>query len=121
MSKYWLIVVLFLLVPVGNQAQAAEPPEHQSKNARKILTVLGSVGIEDTTIKSLVKDMDTRIKNGYLTLTEEKLPGGKITLHYELAGGLRAKQLELRYTPDNSNWRATARPDGVMVNYSYNF
>jgi hypothetical protein len=121
MCKYWLIVALLLLAPLGNQAFAAVPPEHQSKGARKVLTLLGSVGIEDAKIKSLVKDMDTRVKDGYLMLGEERVPGGAFKLHYELAGGLRARQLELRFTPDDSNWRATARTDGVMVSYTHRF
>jgi len=121
MNTNRLVVALLLLSMVGNQAQAAETPEHQSKNARKILHVLGTIGINDPQVKSFISGIDKNVKDGYLQLHEEKIAGGTLTLHYELKPGVTSKQIELKFVPDNSNWVATARPKEVMVRYNYKF
>jgi len=117
-----LVVVTLLLATVVTPAYAADPTEHQSKNARKVFAVLGSLGINDPQIKSFISDIDKHVKDGYLHLAEERIAGGKLVLHYEIKGAkVTSKQIELRFTPDDSNWVATARPNEVMVRYSYKF
>jgi hypothetical protein len=116
-----LIVALLLSATVGNPAAAAEDPEHQSKNARKVLAVLGTIGINDPEVKSFISGIDKHVKDGYLMLDERHIAGGTLVLHYELKPSATARQLELKFTPDNSNWVATARPNEVMVRYSYKF
>jgi hypothetical protein len=121
MSTKRLVAALLLLATVGKPAAAAETPEHDSKNARKVMAVLGSVGINDPRVASFITGIDKHIKDGYLTLDERRIAGGTLVLHYELSSSVSSRQLELRFTPDNSNWVATARPNEVMVRYHYKF
>jgi len=117
-----LVVVTLLLATVATPAYAADPAEPQSKNARKVLAVLGTIGINDPQVKSFISGIDKHIKNGYLQLAEERVAGGTLVLHYDINGTkITSKQIELRFTPDDSNWVATARPNEVMVRYSYKF
>lgn len=122
MSTKRLVVALLLLTILENPAAAADTPEHQSKNARKVLAVLGAIGINNPEIKELVEKVDANIdQEGYYTLAQKKVPGGTLTLHYQLGNGINTKQIELQFAPDDSNWRATARTNQVMINYSYKF
>ncbi len=130
MSTKGLIVALLLLATLGNPAAAAEPPEHESKNARKLLAALSSMGINDPDITNLASTIDEHIDEGYLNLAERDVPGGKLALRYRLSsssvpgdtssrGGI--KRVELHYAPDNSRWEASAAPDLLMVKYNYKF
>ncbi len=121
MVRMMLVVAVLLLTGLTGAAEAADNPEHNSKNARKALIVLGAIGADTKEIRNFVENIDSRIENGYLTLAEEKIAGGTIKLHYELGSGVKLKRIELRFTPDDSNWVATARPDRVMINYTYKF
>lgn len=122
MKTRTLVVALLLLAMMQSPVAAAEnTPERQSKNARKILVFLGSIGINDPDVKKFISRADSHIKNGYLTLSEERMAGGTLTLHYQLSNGIGVKNVELKFAPDNSNWQATARKDQVMVRYQYKF
>jgi hypothetical protein len=116
-----LVVAALLLTALPGMATAAEDPEHHSKNARKTLVVLSALGMDHPDLVNFVGTVDERVDGGYLRLAEEKTMGGTMTLHYELSGGVRAKQVELKFTPDDSNMEYTARPNGVMANYKFNF
>lgn len=114
-----LAVTALLAASVGPVA-AAELPGKQSENARKALILLGNIGLDSKEMRELVQRIEDRPDRRYLPLAEEKVVGGKLTLHYELSG-VRGKNLELRYSLDNSNWMATARTSGVMVSYRLKF
>ena len=102
-------------------AAGNDDPEQRSKHARKALAVLAAVGMNDPELLSLVDSIDRNVDDGYLKLTEDRVMGGTMTLHYELSGGVTGKQLELKFTPDDSNFNYTARPNAVMAAYSYKF
>ena len=114
MNTKRLVVALLLLAMGANTATAADTHEHKSKNARKVLAALSSVGLDNSQIKAFIENIDANTHDGYYTLAERRVPGGKVTLHYELGNGVNSKQVELQFAPDNSNWRAIARPDRVM-------
>lgn len=129
-----VVAALLLAFIITNVATAAENPEHftkladakfKSKKSEKILKMIKAVGISDPDITNLVNQMDERTKDGYLTLHQEKIDGGTLggtlSLRYELHSGVKVKQLELRYAPDNSNMEYTARKSAVMANYKFKF
>ena len=118
-----IVVPALLLSAFMGTAAAAEDKEteHHSKNARKALIVLNAMGLDHPEMLNLVKSVDNNIKDGYLLLSERRAMGGTLTLHYELSGGVTAKQLELRFQPEDSRLVYTARPNAAMVNYKYNF
>lgn len=123
MIKKTLIILLSTLAATGGPAAAAESEngDFQSKKARKIIEYLNTLGINDPHIKFLIEQADARTKDGYLTLSEEKIPGGNLKLRFEYGNGLGIKRMELQFTPNDSNWQAIARTDRVMVNYNYKF
>jgi hypothetical protein len=116
-----LVVALLLLASLGRPVQAADDPEHESKNARKILAMLGSFGINDPSVQSFISGIDSHIKDGYLTLDEHRIASGTLTLHYQLSKSVTSRQLELKFALDDSHWQATARPNAVMFSYQYKF
>jgi hypothetical protein len=116
-----LVVYTALLTTLPGMATAADEPEPQSQKARKTLIVLSALGMNHPDIIKLVDSVNERVDDGYLRLYEEKTMGGTMTLHYELSGGVRSKQLELKFTPDDSNMEYTARPNAVMANYKFHF
>jgi hypothetical protein len=97
------------------------PHAQHTKKTRKVEILLGQLGLNSKEVMKLVSEVDARVDKGYLRLAEERVPGGTLTLHYDLSGGVRAKQIELKFQPDDSNWQATARPNAVMVEYKYKF
>ncbi len=116
------VVAALLLVVTPNMAVAAEDePGQKSKNARKALVILGHLGADSKEVRSLINEIDSRIEGDYLTFAKERVETGTIRFHYRLGEGMKLKNIELQYVPDNSNWTATARPDSVMINYSYKF
>lgn len=122
MVKIKSVVAALLLVATPNMAVAAEDePGQKSKNARKALIILGHIGADSKEIRNFVEKIDSRIEGDYLTFAKERIETGTIRFHYRLGEGVRLKNFELQYAPDDSNWNATARPDSVMVNYSYKF
>ncbi len=122
MVKSLSVVAALLLMVVPEMAVAAQDePEHKSKNARKALIILGHMGVDSREVREFVQTIDSRIEGDYFTIRKERIENGTIRLHYRLGEGVRLKNIELQYAPDNSNWTATARPDSVMLNYSYKF
>ena len=120
MNRMWLIA-LPLLAPVNCIAAEIESAKKKSDTARKAVVVLASVGLDSPEVLHLVKYVDENTEDGYLKLAEERAMGGTIKLHYELSGGFSKKQVELRFTPDDSNFTYTARPKEAMVNYRLRF
>jgi hypothetical protein len=122
MVKIKSVVAALLLVVTPNMAVAAEDePGQKSKSARKALIILGHIGADSKEVRNLVEKIDSRIEGDYFTIGKERVENGTIRLHYRLGEGVSLKNVELQYAPDNSNWNATARPDSVMINYSYKF
>lgn len=117
-----VVAALLLVISPGVADAAEDEPGQKSKSARKALVILGHMGVDSKEIRSLVNEIDSRIEGDYLTFAKERLAdSGTIRFHYRLGEGMKLKNIELQYVPDNSNWNATARPDSVMVNYTYKF
>lgn len=115
------LVVAALLLALPQVAQAAEKPDRRSDNARKVMVLLGAIGVDSNDAKSFVNDMNSRIEDNTLNIAKDRVGEGTLKLHYRLGQGLRLKNVELQYAPDDSNWKAVARPDSVMLNYQYKF
>lgn len=118
-----MIVAALLLFNLGGIAAAAEPPEHQSKSAQKLIATLESVGINRPEIKNFIQSADTHVSHGYFYIAERKMMGGKVALRYVMSHGnigptYSNRRLELHYSP-NSNDRVhfIARTDLVMFRY----
>lgn len=122
MTRYVLVVAALLLTGQANVAVAAEEdkPQH-SKNAVKVLATLDMLGINNKEIRDMLTAVDSRIEKGYLNLAEEQVMGGRLLLHYKLSGKQGIKQLELMYTPKDSNTEVRASTRGVMFNYKLKF
>jgi hypothetical protein len=122
MTRYVLVVAALLLTGQANVAVAAEEdkPQH-SKNAVKVLATLDMLGINNKEIRDMLTAVDSRIEKGYLNLAEEQVMGGRLLLHYKLSGKQGIKQLELMYTPKDSNAEVRASTRGVMFNYKLKF
>ncbi len=116
----WLIAVP-LLAPISSLAAENESANKSSDTAKKAVVVLASVGLDSPEALHLVKYVDENTAGGYLKLAEERTMGGTLKLHYELSGGISKKQMELRFTPDDSHFTYTARPKEAMVNYRFRF
>jgi hypothetical protein len=107
-----------------------ETPRRQSSNARKLLTLLGTIGVDTRDVRNLVSTVDSRIDKGYLKFSEHQLPGsgGKVMFRYRLNGTVDpvlsasnkhgVRRLELSYKPsENSRWEAVATRKYVVVTY----
>jgi len=121
MRKIWLGVLLLLLPSAGMASGTPEDSKKDSKSAKKVIIMLAAMGLDSPEMLGLVETIDERTENGYLNIVEEKAIGGTFNLHYELSGGVSAKQLELRFTPGDSDFVYTARTNALMANYSYKF
>ena len=136
MNRLLVVVAALLLVkPIEiSVAAAAENPEHftqhananlKQKKADKILAILRTLGISDPEVTSLVNEINTRSKDGYFMLREERIEtgitSGTLTVRYATKAKIGTKQLELLYAPDNSNTEYSVRTNAVMVNYKLNF
>ncbi len=127
MDKKRLVAASLLLATLADVALADDNKtgtslmQPQTKKVRKVEVILNSLGINSAEVRQFIDAVDERVEGGYLNLAEDRIAGGRIVLHFQLGGGVTAKQLELKYTPDNSNWEATARTNAVMVNYRLQF
>lgn len=126
MNRIGLIVALLLLATLGNPAAAAESPEHPSKNARKILIVLDSVGVTHPDIKALATHVSSRIDDGYLHIAAQNIENNKFSVRYALSDSpfshtfpkSSLRRLELHFTPDDDKrWHTTVSPQGAMVRF----
>lgn len=125
------MAALLLIQPIiASMAAAAENPEHKHQNAKenlkqkkaeKLLMMMEAIGISDPDIKEFVYKVNGRMQDGYLMLHQEEIAGGKLSFRYQLKPRVKAKQLELKYVPDDSNFEYTARTNSIMVNYSFSF
>ncbi|MGE0755106.1 MAG: hypothetical protein AB7L92_08115 [Alphaproteobacteria bacterium] len=121
MVRITLVVAALLLASQPEGAIAADKPDKRSENARKVTILLGALGVNSNDAKSLVQNIDSRIEDNTLNIAKDRVGPGTLKLHYRLGEGVSLKNVELQYAPDNSNWKAVARPDSVMVQYKYNF
>lgn len=124
MTRSVLLVAALLLINLGGIAAAAEPPEHKSKNAQKLIATLESVGINRKEIKDFISQANTHVSHGYVYLAERKIMGGEVSLRYSVGGSKRlgpsysSRRLELHYSPKaNKNLHVIAKTDMVLVRY----
>lgn len=111
----------FLLLCTNAQNANAEEVQELSKNSKKIIIIMNSVGLNNKDLHQLVHYVDSRVDDGYFNITEEQVVGGKISLQYELGTKIGTEQFQLKYAPENSNFEYTARTNAVMVNYNLKF
>lgn len=120
-----LFGIAYLLAALtGGVALASEPPEEKdskTSKAEKVIVVLAAVGLDTKEVKGIVRYVDENTNDGYFRIAEERTGEGTLKLHYALEGGVSSKQVELRYTPDDSNFLYTARRTGAMVQYQLKF
>lgn len=107
----------------------AAAPRPKSKNAEKVLVLLGNIGINNRDVHNLVDTVDSRVDKGYLRFSEQQITEqGKLTFRYRLKGSVDPvwsqtnkqgiRRLELNYSPgEDSRWQATATRKYVVVNY----
>jgi|GEM_PF-4795441 len=124
MTRTVLIVAALLLFNLGGIAAAAEPPEHKSKNAQKLLATLDSVGINSKEITALVNTAHSHVSHGYIYLAEQKMMGGQVSLRYSVGGARKlgmqhsSRRLELHYSPkNNDNLHVIAKTNLFLVRY----
>lgn len=96
------------------------PNQKQSSAAKRTAEILDAVGLNVPVVQELIEVVDEHTHNGYLSLSDRRVGEGRLQLHYEMEG-LSGKNLELRYTPDDSHVIYTARPDEAMVRYQLRF
>lgn len=121
MSTRLLVVAALLLTGTAKAATAADEPEHVSDDARQVLVLLGHMGIESSELKEFAEYVDQKVYNKRFHIAEERMMDGTLQLNYRLSGGVGIKQMELRFTPDDSRIEATASTDRVMVRYKIEF
>jgi len=117
-KKIILAIIVSFAIPSFALADTTDTP--QSKKAKRLNATLQAMGLNDPTVMKLVQEVNNNVKDGYLSLYEERVPGGHVTLHYELKG-VGIKQTELKFTPDDSNMAYTARTNAVMASYELHF
>ena len=116
-----LVVAALLLTGQTGVAVAAETDEHKSENARKAELLLAQLGIDNAELLEFADYVSQKIDDGRLHIAEDRRYGGQFQLQYRLSGGIGAEQLELHYTPDDSNLRAMATPRSLRVEYKLSF
>lgn len=132
MKRVLAIVAAFLLFdPIeASVATAAEKPEHLTTNAsvaskqkkvEKFLMMLKAIGLSDPALTEVIYTVESRTKNGYLMLHQEDIADGVLSLGYKLQPKIGAKQLELKYTPKDSNFEYKAHTNSVMLEYKMKF
>jgi hypothetical protein len=123
--KYALATAALILSCYGTMAVAAEEPEHKEKSkvAHQSIAMLEAIGLNHPEIAEFIDYVDQHVDNGDLRIAEEHRMGGMFKLHYQLTGGDvdSKKQIELKFTPDDSHMEYTARPNAVMANYRLKF
>lgn len=125
MTRIILIVAALLLGNLESIAAAADVPEHQSKNARKVIATLNSIGINSKDVRNLIEAADARVDRNYLYLNEQEGMGGKIALRYRLNSNNTAKslgmnrKLELHYAPKDSHLEVNVHTNGIMASYHW--
>ena len=125
MIRNLLIVAALLLGNLTSLAAADDLPEHQSKNARKVLATLDSIGVNSQYVQNLVSEADGRVERNYFYFNEQEGMGGKIALRYRLGADNAAtpanngKKLELHYAPKDSHMEINARTNGISIGYHF--
>ena len=121
MTRISILVASLLLIGLADVAAAADVPEHNSPNAQKLLATLNMVGINNQDVQQFINNADSRVEHGYLYMAEGDAMGGKLSLRYELGGGVGSRQMELRYAPDDSHMQVTVRTNIALVGLHYEF
>jgi hypothetical protein len=123
MVKKRLVVAAALLISYGVSANAAEKREHKVRNAHKIIAILDNIGINSKQLNAFIKEADSHIeKDGFLSLTEGKVMGGKLALRCDTRGFPNARKFELRFTPENSpHVNFVANTNLIEVRYHLEF
>lgn len=112
------LVSYFSVCPIANAEEA--PTNKPTKRTQKVLKVLDRMGIADPRLSSLVETVEANTRNGYIFLAQERVADGNLALRYD-TGGLKLRQLELAYTPDDSHYEVRANSRGIMLHYHYEF
>ena len=113
-----------LLITLSENANAADDDsEHQSQNAQKILTTLNMVGINSKEVKDFVAETNSRVDNDHsYQITGDSFASGQWSLRYDPSMAIpNGRQLELRYTPDDSHVNIVVKTNMAVVGYHFKF
>lgn len=123
MVKKRLVVTAALLISYSMSANAAEKREQKARNAHKLIAILDNIGINSKQLNAFIKETESHIDNdGFLSLREEKVMGGKLALRCDTRGLPNARKFELRFTPENNpNMNVVANTNGIEVRYHLEF
>ena len=123
MMRNRLVVAAALLISLTVSANAAEMPEHKIRNAQKLIATLDKVGINNKELRDFITDTDSHIdKNGFMSLRESNVMGGKLSLYCDTKGLPTTRKFELRYAPtDAPHVNVIAHTNMVEVRYHLEF
>ena len=109
-----------LVVSWMQPAFADDDTERKAKRAERVLASLDSLGIQNSNISHLVRQVSDRTEKGYIYLTQEEMANGRVALRYD-TGMPNVKRMELAYTSDDKRTEIVASTRGVMFRYKYAF
>lgn len=121
MKRLIAIFAIALSLP-SNAARSEEisPVGHNQKplkNAEKVITYMGMVGIYDERVKKAAYYMDDHIDDGYFRIHEEKYAGFNMQLRYEMDMP-SVHKFQLHFTNEEMpHWEVNGTTRKMMVEY----
>lgn len=115
-------VMLLLMTGITSSAAADDRLEEPSKKkAKKIVTYLAKVGLNDPRIAEFASSVSERMEDGKFRLAEEHYQLGRVVMFYPAKPKFGVKHLELKFQPYESNGEFTATTKSLMYNYRFEF
>lgn len=117
------MALLLVGLSTGNAVAGDDGPRNASKSrkAEKINAYLEKLGLNNPAIKNFTSSVNERIEGDYLRLAEERYDVGRVVLLFEIDPHISAKQLQLKFQPDNSNMEYTLSTRGAIASYRFEF
>lgn len=119
------VLLAFLAVaafPITN-ASAEDLPKKSYKKAERVLKILSYVDMDAPIVKDVAYELDERIEDGFLHLTEQEidaLGGIKMQLRYDVRG-VSSDNLQMRFYHDDSNFEITGSREDTFLTYKVKF
>jgi hypothetical protein len=116
-------VMLLLITGMVSNAAAGDGLEDPSKKkAKKIITYLAKVGLNNPRIVAFANTVGDRVEDGKFRLAEEQYEVGRVVFFYEAKPKMGTKYFQLKFQPSGySNTEFTATTKSLMMNYKYSF
>jgi hypothetical protein len=111
------LIVCVCIITISSEAEARE----LSLKAQKVVQALEHLDIQSKTITEVVDYVDASVKKGYVALAQDEVAGGTLKMGYDLGSGFHPGDVQLRYTPEDSNTSYTASRTGVLASYQLHF